>query len=239
MTNTLHQLPSQQLRRRVRQLGVGNLSDAELLALVIGSGTNRTSAQALATELLEKVGGLDCLFQPEALPSDLEHFGESKRTRLQAIAELARRVAVEQRLKELHHFSTPEQVGMWGIEQLGQLVHEELWLIALDSKQAIRSIRRAAQGGQSGCATTSRDLLRLALHLGAAAFVLVHNHPSGDPSPSYEDAQMTVSLARAASLIELPLLDHVIVGNQSYSSLYELGLFDPLHPEKLPSLKKT
>lgn len=118
----------------------------------------------------------------------------------------------------------PQRVAAWACAQLGALAHEEIWLLALDGRHGLRGVRRVASGGRCRCATSARDVLRIALRAGAASFVLVHNHPSGDPTPTGEDARMTRELAQAAAVVGLPLLDHVIVGGERHTSLFELGL---------------
>ena len=115
-------------------------------------------------------------------------------------------------------------MASWARGQLGLLSHEELWLLALDTRHRLVSVRRVAQGGGQSCGTTVKEILRVGLRAGASAFLLVHNHPSGDPTPSAEDARMTVEVSRAAEIVGMPLLDHVVVGGERHASLFELGL---------------
>ena len=117
-----------------------------------------------------------------------------------------------------------EAVVEWARPKLAALDHEEVWMLALDGQNALKALKCVARGGQHGCALTARDILRPAIAGGASAIVLVHNHPSGDPSPSEDDIAMTRALAAAATVVGLPLLDHVIVARQGAFSLLDLGL---------------
>ncbi len=208
------------MRARLRLGGFEGLGDAELLAMVLGPGG--PPAARLATEVLDEAGGLRGL----ARGGPGGGLSETRRKRLEAALELGRRVAVRGSDGPEVSFASPDRVGAWGRAQLGSLAHEELWLLALDGRHGLIAARRLAQGGAHGCATSSRDVLRLALRFGASGFVLVHNHPSGDPTPSAEDARMTVEVARAADVLGVPLLDHVVVGGGQQASLFELGLLE-------------
>jgi DNA repair protein RadC len=111
---------------------------------------------------------------------------------------------------------------------LGPIAHEEMWLLALDGKNRLRSARRVAQGGLHACVITPRDIFRSALTEAATAIVLVHNHPSGDPAPSPSDASMTRLLADLGGLLGVPLVDHVILTpDGGHCSMLNLGILGP------------
>jgi DNA repair protein RadC len=112
-------------------------------------------------------------------------------------------------------------VARWGQARLGWLDHEELWLLALDGHHQLRAARRVHIGGLGGMSLALRDPLRVALREGASAVVLVHNHPSGNPSPSEEDLRFTLAFEEAAQLVGTPLLDHVIVARHSHTSMVD------------------
>jgi DNA repair protein RadC len=107
----------------------------------------------------------------------------------------------------------------WARPSLVELDHEELWLLCLNAKNALRCAERVAQGGLHGCSVTPRDVLRPAVRNAAAAVVVVHNHPSGDPTPSPEDYAMTQALAHACDVVGIPLLDHVVVARAGACSV--------------------
>ena len=121
---------------------------------------------------------------------------------------------------------------------LAELDHEELWVLALDGRNRLRSSRRAAMGGLSGVHVAVRDVLRAALREGASAIVLVHNHPSGDPTPSEDDVRFTRVVAEGARAIGVPLLDHLVIAEEGHRSLASAGLLDdqPNSPSCVPSL---
>jgi DNA repair protein RadC len=109
--------------------------------------------------------------------------------------------------------------------RIASLAHEEMWLLALDGKNRVRSLRRVAQGGLHSTAVAPRDILRLALGDAASAMIVVHNHPSGDADPSPEDIAMTERLEGAGETVGVPLVDHlVIVSGGRYTSMLDLGV---------------
>ncbi len=110
-------------------------------------------------------------------------------------------------------------VASWAKPRLGHLEHEELWVVALDGRGGFRGARLVAKGGLSGLSVRASDPLRLALRMGANAFVLVHNHPSGDPAPSAEDRTFTRRVANAGLVVGLPLVDHVVVARDGFASV--------------------
>jgi DNA repair protein RadC len=123
-------------------------------------------------------------------------------------------------------FDCFEQVVRWARPRLGTLEHEEVWLLSLDGRYGLKSARRIAQGGLHGCALLTRDVLSPALRDGASAIVLVHNHPSGDPTPSPEDIAMTRAVRAAGELVGIPLIDHVVVSRSGACSLLTSEGFD-------------
>jgi DNA repair protein RadC len=131
--------------------------------------------------------------------------------------------------------SSAADVTQWAKAALVPLGHEEVWLLCLDAKNHLLTRRRIGSGGIHGCALTPKDVLRPAIRDGASAIVLVHNHPSGDPTPSASDVQMTQVVAAAARIVGLQLLDHVVVASGGYASLYELGLYDTSAPAEDPA----
>jgi DNA repair protein RadC len=100
-----------------------------------------------------------------------------------------------------------------------ELEHEEVWLLSLDARNRLRATTRVAQGGSHGCALTPQDVLRPAVRNGAAAIILVHNHPSGDPTPSRDDLAMTERVAKAGELLGIPVLDHIVVARDGARSI--------------------
>ena len=149
--------------------------------------------------------------------------GPAKAARLAAAIELGRRVAATAARQTDARFPSSAAVDGWARPRLASLDHEELWALVLDGHQGLRAARRVARGGLHGLHVAVRDPLRLVLREGGSAFVLVHNHPSGEPAPSAEDVRFTEEVARAADVVGVPLLDHVIVARSGYASLLDQG----------------
>jgi DNA repair protein RadC len=211
------------LRERALLFELGRFSDAELLALVLGTGTRGQTALALASSLLETFGGLEGLVRagPHTL---LGRFGlgPAKAASVTAALELGRRATLGN-LALRATLTSFEDVVEWARPRFAGLDHEEVWMFSLDGQNGLKAARRIAQGGQHGCALSTRDVLGIALRDAASAIVLVHNHPSGDPRPSVEDLGMTRALSSACKIVGLTLLDHVIVARGGASSLLESG----------------
>lgn len=195
------------------------LGDNELLALVLQPSNSAPDCVA-AAEILEASGGLEgaCRLTPQglAMRTGLAH---EMATRFAAALELGRR-ALERTLgDERESIDSFDAVVRWARPRLAGLDHEEVWLLAIDARNQLESARRIAQGGLHACSLSVRDVFRAALRSGATAIVLVHNHPSGDPTPSREDQIMTQSVAMGGQVLGLPLLDHIIVTRRSAVSL--------------------
>lgn len=206
--------------------GVASLSDVDLLALLLATGAAGHPVGLVAQDLLDQVGGVERLERvgPYRLAQQ-RGIGLVKATRLLAAIELGRRVTLRSLSDERQVVGSFEAVAAWAQPRLAGLDHEEVWLLCLDGKNALRSARRIAQGGLHGCALRPADVLRPALEDAASGIVIVHNHPSGDPTPSLADIEMTRALVEACQILGLHLLDHVIVARSGAESLRELELF--------------
>jgi DNA repair protein RadC len=158
---------------------------------------------------------------------------EREARRLLAAAELGRRVQSARDDFRLETLPEPEAVWTWARHRLGWLEHEELWLLALDGRNRLRAARRIGMGGLHGLCVSVRDVLRTALREGASGFIVVHNHPSGDPTPSVEDVELTQMLERAARAIDTPLVDHVVVTVDGYASILTGGSCARIRTESL------
>lgn len=206
------------------------LDDVALAArLVAGARDGAKNAaegamQARLRALIDTCGGLSgvgraTVFELEAA---LKGLGEDAPAAIaEALAtafELGRRVACAQ-IEPPPRLQDVRDVGAWGMARLGALEHEELWVLAVDGRSRLRGVTRVAQGGLHGAAVRVEDPLRHALRAAASGFVLVHNHPSGDATPSLEDVTFTRAVARAAAVVGVPLLDHVVVSRTAFASV--------------------
>jgi DNA repair protein RadC len=211
-------------RERAVAIGVEHLGDGELLALVLGTGRAGLPVGVLAVMLLEEHGGVAGLAR--AGIGELVQragVGTAKAARLMAAVELGRRAVGAASREVTARMPERSAVEAWAHPRRATLDHEEPWLLALDGHHGLRAARRVASGGIHGLHVAARDVLRIALREGASAFVLVHNHPSGDPAPSSEDIAFTRTVERAAAIVGTPLLDHVVVARRRATSMLETG----------------
>jgi DNA repair protein RadC len=211
-------------RERAIEEGLATLDDADLVAIVLGTGSTAVPVGDLAIRLLDACGGLLGLARLGPLGL-AEHpgLGVAKALRLGASFELGRRFAIR-RLEPRRKLTKSSDVATYFLPRIGGLVHEEMWVLALDGQNGVRGARRVAQGGLHGCSIAARDILRAGLADAASAIVLVHNHPSGDPTPSDEDVTMTRAVSEACDVVCVPLLDHVIIAGSRHVSMLDLGI---------------
>jgi DNA repair protein RadC len=198
-----------------------------LIAELLGRDPPRRSSPAMITvaeRLLAAFGGIAGLASADA--SELEERlrrddlpgGVNAARAISSAFELGRRVTIAER-SPVARISGTEDAGAWGMSRLGPLAHEELWLLAIDGRSRLRASRCVAKGGLHGLGVRTADPLRAALRTAASGFVLVHNHPSGDPTPSPQDISFTREIEAAGAVIGVPLLDHVVVTRDGFVSI--------------------
>ena len=215
---------SERPRERLESLGASALSDSELLAVLLRSGAAGRSAVGLARALLRRFGSLRGLLA--AMPSDLakEHgIGPARVCELQALAELARRAEVEPPARGAV-IGDPETLRRWLRLRLRDLKHEIFAVLLLDARHQVIRFQTLFRGTLDGASVHPREVVRAALSDGAAAVIVVHNHPSGVPEPSRADVRITARLKAGLELVDVRLLDHLVVGDQAVISLAERGL---------------
>lgn len=223
MTDLIRDLPrDDRPRERLRAHGAATLSDAELLALILGSGVPGLNAVQLARQLLSE--GIRNV--PRRASSSTRGVGPAKAARIAAVYELARRLTSEQ----------PEDPPMLDITSLGrQLVsgyghhtQERLGAAFLDSRHRIRQQREIYVGTINKAAVSTRDIIQFSLMENATAVVVYHNHPSGDPTPSEDDVTFTKKLQESLAMIDIELVDHLVIGAHRYHSMAERGELSPM-----------
>ncbi|MCW5788960.1 MAG: JAB domain-containing protein [Polyangiaceae bacterium] len=190
-----------------------------LLVELLGSTRCGISASELAGAILGLTGGLA---EARRLGvAGLVDLGllDRQAIRLLAALELGARALRDELAGRRLRIAGSSDVIAWATPQLATLDHEEVWLLSLDGAGGLLQAERIGRGGIHGCSLLPRDVLRPAIRSGASAMILVHNHPSGDPSPSPDDVAMTRALRHAAEAVGTPLLDHVIVARRGATSL--------------------
>jgi DNA repair protein RadC len=214
-------------RERAATVGVEFLGDAELVAIVLGTGRKGVPVSVMAARLLEDCLGIAGLARVGiGQLADHAGIGLAKSARLAAAIELGRRATFAASLDCNVRFPHREAIEAWARPRLSTLDHEELWTLALDGRHGLRAARRVASGGIHGLHVAPRDALRVVLREGASSFVLVHNHPRGDPTPSDEDRMFTKAMCQAASVVGVPILDHVVIARRRAASMLELGMLE-------------
>ena len=209
-------------RERLARLGAGALSNRELLAVLVGSGSRRGSALDLAEGLLG--AGLRELAGRSLAELEGEHgLGRAKATRVLAALELGARLASEGRTPAAA-FRTPESAARYLLPRYGARPVETFGLLALDVRHRLKHEAVVSVGCLTSSLVHPREVFKEAVSARAAALVLFHNHPSGDPEPSAEDVSITRRLASAGTLLGIEVLDHVILGAGRFVSLKERGV---------------
>lgn len=212
-------------REKLLARGAATLSDSELLALLLRTGTAGRSVLQMAEELLGAFGGVAGLLNAQM--SELKAFkglgGTAKRAQLAAVLELARR-ALAQQLRQRRVMDSPEAAREYLQLQLGRRPHEIFAVMFLDAQHRLLAMEEMFRGTLSQTSVYPREVVHRALQLGAGAVVLAHNHPSGSVLPSRADEILTQSLKAALALVDVRVLDHVVVGPGQSFSMAEKGL---------------
>lgn len=211
-------------RERLLQDGAHSLSDAELLAIFLRTGSRGRTAVDLARELLGRFGSLrQLLAAGQTAFCDAPGLGAAKYAQLQAVLEMARRHQREQ-LQRGTALQDPRHTADYLEARLRDYPYEVFAVLFLDNRHRVLAFEEMFRGTIDGASVYPRQVVQRALQLNAAAVILSHNHPSGVAEPSQSDAQITRRLRDALALIETRVLDHIIVGDADYCSLAERGL---------------
>ncbi len=218
-------------RERLDTHGPEALSDSELLALLLRTGGRGANALTIANRLLASVGGLQGLANSGAPEfAAISGVGPAKGATIRASLELARRLAAR-RLEPGTVIRTPDDIHRHFHASLRDLRYERFLAVLLDGRQRVMRSELISQGTLTASLVHPREVFRPALREAAAALVLVHNHPSGDPAPSREDREITGRLVRAGEILGVRVLDHVIVAERGSCSLREEGWMEPISSE--------
>lgn len=223
MTSDSKSINSVRPRERLLQAGPQALSDAELLAIVLRTGTAKQSVFAMAQHLLAELGGLRGLLAAD-IEQLLQHkgIGHAKACELQAISEINKR-ALAQRLQQGPVMNQPQLVKHYCIARLGHLNIEHCLALYLDNQLHLITSEEVSKGTINQASVYPRELVKSALKHHAAAIILAHNHPSGIQQPSAADIALTQQLQQALSLVEIRLIDHLIITAGHATSLAEIG----------------
>lgn len=211
-------------RERLAAHGPQTLSGVELLSLVWGSGRAGASAVDLATDVLARHGGLSELARANELElAATPGIGPARAGQLIAAFELGRRAAAERPIGRWA-VRAPRDVADRLMPQMALLEREELRVLLLNAKNVVLRQSTVYQGNVSAAVVRVAELFRDAVRAHACGVIVVHNHPSGDPEPSADDLHLTAEAIAAGRLLDIPLLDHLVLGQHSYVSLRDRGV---------------
>jgi len=215
---------SEEPRRKLLQSDAASLSATELLAVMFQHGPQARAAMDLSQRLLARYGGLRKLLQAErqALAAE-EGVGKVRLAILEALPELARRY-FEESLPAGQPIQSPRDTEAFLLARLRDLPHEMFCCLFLDNRHRILSFEEMFRGTIDGTSVYPREVVKTALSVNAAAVILAHNHPSGVAEPSQADERITRRMKSALELVDIRLLDHLIIGNGTSTSLASRGL---------------
>ncbi|WP_435925696.1 RadC family protein [Paenibacillus sp. DYY-L-2] len=221
----LRDLPDEERpRERMLRYGAGVLSQTELLAILLRTGTRNESAIHMAQRLLAEIGGIRGIMDLSLDElTKMKGIGPAKAVQIKAGIELGQRLA-KARTPEARIIRSPRDAADQVMEELRYLQKEHFVCLFLNTKNHIIAQETLSVGSLNASIVHPREVFRAAIKCSSASIVCVHNHPSGDPSPSPEDIRMTDRLCRAGEIVGIDVLDHIVIGDGSFVSLKEQGL---------------
>jgi DNA repair protein RadC len=221
----IHELPADERpRERLERRGAAGLAASELMALVWGSGSTGRSARELAEDALARHDGLRGL--ANAAPAELSlvpGIGPARAAQLVAAFELGRRAVIDWPSGRWT-IRAPRDIADHLVPEMGRLEREELRVVLLSARNTVVAMERIYQGSVSTALVRVGELFRDAVRRHAAGIIVVHNHPSGDPTPSPEDLHLTAETVAAGRLLDVPVLDHLVIGHDAFVSLRDRGI---------------
>lgn len=213
-------------REKFMRQGPKSLTDQDLLAILLRTGIKGHSVLDISREVLRSLPNENVYYLGETSISDLcaiRGLGVDKAVTVCAAIELGKRIS-QQRVKQSSpDFSSPQAIADYVMEDMRVLPQEQFAAAYLSTKNQLISFQTLTVGTINASLAKSRDVFRYAIRYNAAAIILLHNHPSGDPEPSREDVTVTQRIAEAGRVMEIPVLDHIIIGDGTFVSLCERG----------------
>lgn len=207
--------------------GIQSLSNPELLAIIIKTGTKEKTSVELAQEILsiEKRGKENMQFLQEVSIEELtkiKGIGKIKAIQIKALCEFNKRMARPIQKAEIK-IRTAENVSRLLMNEMQYEKREKVKVLVLNTKNILLRILDVSYGGTNSAVIEPKDILTEPTKMGAPKIILVHNHPSGDPTPSKEDIELTKRIYKASALLGIELLDHIVIGKQKYISIFSIG----------------
>lgn len=227
-SKTIKQLPiSERPYERCERYGAEYLTDAELLSVVIRSGTKERRSFEVAQDVLmikDECQGLKGLYNVTLNElMRIKGIGRVKAIQILCVVELTKRMSKVVSNKGIY-FNTPQSIADYFMQEMRHLDTEQVTLVLLNSKNRLIKEIRLSKGTVNASLTTPREVFICALKYEAVNFAMIHNHPSGDPTPSQEDIRLTNRIKESSKIVGINLIDHIIIGDNIYTSLGEMGL---------------
>jgi DNA repair protein RadC len=212
-------------RERLAHAGEGALSTTELLAIILRTGVGGESVLDMARRLLARYGGLPGLARASFAELRAEKgLGRAKTAQLKAALELGRRMLLASPAEDRFVVRSPADVAQLLMAEMAHLEQEHFRVLYLDTRNRLLDIETVYVGSLNASHIRVGEVFRDAVKRNCAAIIVAHNHPSGDPTPSPEDVEVTRQLVAAGNLLDIEVLDHLIIGQQRFVSLRERGL---------------
>ncbi len=222
--STIKDMPSSDRpRERLAQVGASALSNAELLAIILRTGSGGESVLSLAQRLINRHGLAGLARKPIAELSEERGLGQTKIVQIKAAFELGRRLLASAP-DERPQIRTPADAANILMSEMALLEQEQLRVMLLDTRNRVLAVPTLYAGSLNTTMIRVSEVFREAIRHNAAALIVAHNHPSGDPSPSPEDVAVTREMIKAGQLLDIEVLDHLVIGQQQFVSLKERGL---------------
>lgn len=228
MYKTMKQLPEDDRPyEKCKKMGVSSLTDKELMAILLRSGTKECNSLQLSERLFsihpvyKGIDGLPYLSYEQLIK--IKGIGQVKALQILCLVELSKRLSLS-KTKERLKLMTPSAIANHYMDAMRYLTKEQLMILSLDSKNCLMKETVLSVGTANASLVSSREVFLEALRCDAVSIVLLHNHPSGDPTPSDQDISVTKKILQAGKIIGIHLIDHIIVGEHCYTSFFEQGL---------------
>lgn len=211
-------------RERLAALGPQSLSNAELIAILLRVGVPGENAVQVGQRLLQNFGGIAGIHRAPFIDLINQHgIGEAKAAQLKAAIELGRRLTLESP-NERPAINSPADAANLVMYEMGALEQEHLRIMLLDRRNRVLEVVELYRGSVSSAQVRIGEVFREAIRKNASALIVIHNHPSGDPTPSPDDVALTRAIAQAGKMLDIDVLDHLVIGQGRWVSLKDRGL---------------
>lgn len=212
-------------KEKLLTYGADSLSNSELLAIILRTGTKGENVLELSGKLLSKFKGLDGILQAGFNDvMSIKGIKEGKASQILALAELFRRFKTLKSMTKDVKITSPKDLADLLMGEMNELNQEVLKVILLSTKNIIVGSKNVFKGSLNTSVVHPREIFKEAINKNSASIIICHNHPSGDPTPSKEDINITLRVKECGNIIGIPLIDHIIIGNNKFVSLKEKGL---------------